>query len=63
MAKKQFEKQYEKIKALREWPPEDEYDLYYSHRMVWRAVLEWVLKNYPDDAIYEIIKKELGNGN
>ena len=27
----------------------------------WKAALEWVLNNYPDDAIYEIIKKELGN--
>ena len=30
---------------------------------VWKAALEWVLNNYPDDAIYEIIKKELGNSN
>lgn len=27
----------------------------------WKAALEWVLDNYPDDAIYEIIKRELGD--
>lgn len=25
----------------------------------WKAALGWILNNYPDDAIYEIIKKEL----
>ena len=29
----------------------------------WKAALEWVLNNYPDDAIYEIIKKELLDDN
>lgn len=25
----------------------------------WKAALEWIIDNYPDDATYEIVKKEL----
>jgi len=52
---KEFEKWFNENKV--DWP-------YYPHditdcELAWKATLEWVLGNYPDGVIYEIIKKEL----
>lgn len=64
MAMEQFDKWWEKNKSYLECIDSPvNYDARTTARVVWRTALEWVLNNYPDDAIYEIIKKELGNGN
>jgi len=59
MAMQQFERWWKCNKNL---PPFNMIPKPYL-REGWKVALEWVLRNYPDDAIYAVIKKELLDGN
>ena len=61
---KEFELRYDEMKKLPEWPPKDEFDLFYSHRMIWERALKWCYDqlgySQEHEELKDIIEKELG---